>query len=107
MKTYSINIPTIDGILSDDFIYFEGINRPNDIFILKDENNDTKNRNIDLLEKYFNDIYNLFLRKLSAFAMFESTNNEETIKMQALLQELIKVKNIIINTESYKDQDLL
>ena len=76
-------------------------------FILKDENNDTKNRNIDLLEKYFNDIYNLFLRKLSAFAMFESTNNEETIKMQALLQELIKVKNIIINTESYKDQDLL
>ena len=108
MKTYTITSPSIDGILSDDFLYFEGVNRPAEIYSLRD-NMQTSDKSIDVLEKYFNDIYNLFLRKLSSFAIFENADEVETTKMQALLQEMIKVKSMISNssTETEKDGDLL
>jgi hypothetical protein len=77
------------------------VNRPSIIFTIRDQGF-VSDDNIDILEKYFNDIYNLFLRKLSSFAMFEQTNDEESTKLQALLQELIKVKKLI---ESVKVDD--
>lgn len=96
MKTYNIISPSLVGILSDDYLYFEGVSRPEEIYTIRDYNNeDIFHRNIDVLEKYFNDVYNLFLRKLSAFATFEYMTDEEETKLQALLQELIKVKKLI------------
>lgn len=94
MKDYNIISPFIDGILSDDYLYFEGICRPQEILRLRDSE-ELKYHSYEVLEKYFNDIYNLFLRKISLFSSFEYTSEEETIKLQALLQELIKVKKII------------
>ena len=93
MKTYSIIHPSIDGVISDDNLYFEGVNRPSQVYVVRDGGG-LEDKDVDVLEKYFNDIYNLFLRKLSSFAMFEKTSDEEAAKMQALLQELIKVKRI-------------
>lgn len=98
MKTYNTSYPSLSGILSDDLLYFEGVSRPSELFTVRDQGFVTED-NIDVLEKYFNDIYNLFLRKLSTFAMYEHTNEEEATKMQALLQELIKVKKIIEGIE--------
>lgn len=98
MKTYNITQPSIDGILSDDLLYFEGVNRPSELYTIRDQGYVSEDK-VDVLEKYFNDLYNLFLRKLSSFAMFEHTNEEEAMKMQALLQELIKVKKIIEGIE--------
>ncbi len=94
MKTYSIISPSVDGVLSDDNLYFEGVSRPPAIYAIRDQESDVDDH-LEVLVKYFHDVYNLFLRKLSAFAMFESANDEEIIKMQALLQELIKVKKLI------------
>lgn len=94
MNTYNIISPSINGILSDDHLYFEGVFRPSEIYTVMD-GGETSYRNIDILEKYFNDIYNLFLRKLSAFAGFEHITDEEETKLQALLQELMKVKGLI------------
>ncbi len=98
MKTYNITSPSVDGILSDDFLYFEGVSRPPELYTVRDQGYISEDK-IDVLEKYFNDLYNLFLRKLSSFAMFEHTNEEEAMKMQALLQELIKVKKMIEGIE--------
>lgn len=98
MKTYNITSPSIDGLLSDDLLYFEGVSRPSELYTIRDQGYTVEDR-IDVLEKYFNDLYNLFLRKLSSFAMFEHTSEEEAMKMQALLQELIKVKKIIEGIE--------
>lgn len=106
MKTYNITSPSIDGVISSDYLYFEGVKRPSEIYTVRDQEMSYKD-NIDVLEKYFNDIYNLFLRKLSSFAMFEYTNDEESLKMQALLQELIKVKKLIEGKEVDTDKDLL
>ncbi len=94
MKTYMITSPSLDGVLSDDHLYFEGVIRPSKMFMIRDRGISSED-DISVLEKYFNDIYNLFLRKLSTFAIFEHTSDEESMKMQALLQEMIKVKRLI------------
>ena len=94
MKTYNIISPSIDGLISDDLLYFEGVRRPMEIYSVRD-GIQMSTEKIDILEKYFNDIYNLFLRKLSSFSMFDYTTDEEATKLQALLQELIKVKALI------------
>ena len=94
MKNYTITSPFIDGILSDDQLYFEGLQRPSEMYILRD-GGEIDDNSADALEKYFNDIYNLFLRKISTFAILDKVDNEETTKLQALLQEMIKVKQLI------------
>ncbi|HEY9583685.1 MAG TPA: hypothetical protein VJI66_01825 [Candidatus Paceibacterota bacterium] len=93
MRNYSIISPSVDGIISDDHLYFEGVQRPQEVYLLRDGGASLEE--IGVLEKYFNDVYNLFLRKLSSFAMFGHTDDEETTKLQALLQELIKVKKLL------------
>jgi hypothetical protein len=109
MKTYTLVSPSVDGLLSDDNLYFEGVSRPQEIYKIRDGGK-VSEENVDLLEKYFNDVYNLLLRKLSGFAMFESIKEEDEVKIQALLQELIKVKRILVKgpiLKSPKDDNLL
>lgn len=106
MKKYTTISSTLTGILSDDHLYFEGISRPSQVYAIRD-NSISPDDNINVLEKYFNDIYNLFLRKLSSFAMFEVTDDEDSMKMQALLQELIKVKKMIEHAPVDSERELL
>lgn len=106
MRTYNITSPSINGLISEDQLYFEGVSRPSQLFMVRDGGYSDQD-STDLLEKYFNDIYNLFLRKLSAFAMFDSTSDEDAMKMQALLQELIKVKKLIEGSTVDTKDDLL
>jgi len=106
MQYYNIISPSIQGLLSDDYLYFEGINRPNRILLLSD-NGKVRNDEIGILEEYFNDVYNLFLRKISVFASLNNTNAEDTTKLQALLQELIKVKRLILDSSESKHKDLI
>ena len=105
MKNYSITSPSIDGMISDDLLYFEGVSRPSVVFTVRDGGGSMDD--IEVLEKYFNDIYNLFLRKLSNFAMFEKTSEDDTLKLQAILQELIKVKKLMIGIVVDEVRDLL
>ncbi len=103
MKTYTITAPSLDGLLSDDYLYFEGLKKPSALFAIRD-GDPGDGRSIEILEKYFNDIYNLFLRKLSSFASGETLMNEESTKLQALLQEMIKVKGLIATASDKADQ---
>lgn len=90
--------PNIYGILSDDHLFFEGVNRPSQIYNIHDEINGKDN--IVILEKYINDLYNLFLRKISNYITIQSVTSEDSIKLQALLQEIIKVKDLIEKASS-------
>jgi hypothetical protein len=105
MKNYSITSPSVDGMISDDLLYFEGVSRPSIILTVRDGGGSISD--IEVLEKYFNDIYNLFLRKLSNFAMFEKVGDDDTLKLQALLQELIKVKKLMTEIVVDEVRDLL
>jgi hypothetical protein len=92
MKTYPLT-STLLGVLTDDYLYFEGTARPQAFYTIEDGKlSPTETRE---LEQYWNDIYNLFLRKLTLFAGSIPMSEEETLKLQALLQELIKIKNLI------------
>lgn len=111
MIQYSTVSPSIIGVLSDDNLYFDGLNRPAEVYVIRDGGDVTGNT-IDVLEKYFNDVYNLFLRKLSAFASLDHASIEDTTKLQALLQELIKVRGLIEGAAQHmkkatKDTNLL
>ncbi len=111
MNTYSKISPSVIGVLSDDHLYFEGLNRPSEMYTIRD-GGELSGSSVDVLEKYFNDVYNLFLRKLSAFAALDHASDEETMKLQALLQELIKVKGLIEGAAAHmknatKDANLL
>ncbi len=96
MKTYSTISPSLTGVLSDDYLYFEGTERPEEYFMLRD-GGEVSPENILSLERYFNDLYGLFLRKLTLFAGGGVINDDDSLKLQALLQEMIKVRNLIEN----------
>lgn len=106
MKEYNISSPFLAGLLTDDHLYFEGVSRPSEIYLIKDEGGAT-DKELEILEKYFNDVYNLFLRKISVFAILDKSSDEDSTKIQALLQELIKVKDLIIKSSEGKYKDLV
>ncbi len=94
---YTIS-PSLSGVLSDDYLYFEGVRRPESFFMLRDGGEKIiETEDIVVLERYWNDMYNLFLRKLTQFAGSNPINDEESLKLQALLEEMIKVKKLIEN----------
>lgn len=88
--------PSLTGVLSDDYLYYEGLRAPQSLLILRDGGKMATDEVI-VLERYWNDMYNLFLRKLTQFAGMDPLTDEESLKLQALLQELIKVKGLIEN----------
>ena len=61
MNTYTIVSPRIEGLLTYDSMYFEGINKPEEFFIIRDGGSIPKG-SIEILQSYFNDIHSLFLK---------------------------------------------
>ncbi len=48
-----------------------------------------------VLEDYFNDIYHLFLNKLVRLTHESSLSKDEQAKLEALFQELLKIKALL------------
>ena len=48
-----------------------------------------------ILEGYFNDIYKLFVRRLSSFECATLVNEEDTARLKSLLDEMIKIKGML------------
>lgn len=48
-----------------------------------------------VLERYFHDVYSMFLHRLTSLAMGEQVAQDEVKKLHALLDELVKVKDLI------------
>ncbi len=101
IRDYMIMSPSLDGILSHDSIEYEGLARPTEIIRAFDK---PKNERIpdltnpekrQILQDYFNDIYGLYMRKMSQFMTEYEVSSEIELKLQALLQELIKVKKLL------------
>jgi len=47
------------------------------------------------LERHFDDVYRVFMKKLSDFALQSKATTEETDKLQALLDELIETRKLL------------
>jgi hypothetical protein len=119
LRDYSITSPSLDGILQHESIVYEGIKRPTEIIRAFDRPRsdrpaagktdkpagdkaasdqihdlcDPENRKI--LNNYWNDLYGLFMRKLSQFITEAEVKPDEEVRLQAMLQELVKVKGLL------------
>jgi hypothetical protein len=105
----------LDGILHHESIVYEGIERPTEIIRAFDRPSKNKlsnsgndktgepskvdaaddSANIKILQEYWNDLYGLFMRKFSQFITEPDIESESEVKLQAMLQELIKVKKLL------------
>ncbi len=48
-----------------------------------------------LLEEYLHDIYGLFVKRLAHFVLNNKTDEGDTVRLNAMLREIIKTKAIL------------
>lgn len=98
---YSVYVsPSLDGILTHESLMYEGIRQPTEILRACDGGSRSKDpgkrlQEEKVLEQYFYDLYSVFIKKLSSFALAGVYDNAESVKIQAMLQEIMKVKKLI------------
>jgi len=101
IRDYMVTSPSLDGILSHDSISYDGLLRPTEIIRAFDRPRDERIPDLvnpekrQILQDYFNDLYGLFMRKLSQFMTENEVSPEIELKLTAMLQELMKVKKLL------------
>ncbi len=101
IRDYNVTSPSLDGILSHDSIVYDGIVRPTEIIRAFDKPSNERIPDLHNPEKrqilydYFNDLYGLFMRKISQFIVEPEVSPEVELKLMAMLQELIKIKKLL------------
>ena len=101
IRDYQIVSPSLDGILQHESLVYEGFKRPIEVARIFDrpagprteEAADPEKQKI--IGQYFHDLYELLMKKLSEFAVEAEPSSDEAVKLQALLQELIKIKGLL------------
>ena len=99
-KEYVVTAPLLDGVLSHDFLSYDGIKRPVEILRAFDRQARDPEAVVyphqeKLLEQYFFDLYGVFMKKLSEFVIEPSSNNHKNLVLVAMLQEMVKIKNLL------------
>lgn len=107
MRDYQIVSPSLEGVLSNSTLGYEGLKRPIEIMRILDGPSSKSSAKIEsspeakieneTLRAYFNDLYGVFMKKISFFFVEAQFSHEESIKIQAMLQEMIKIKKLIQN----------
>lgn len=97
---YPIVSPSLDGILTRESLLYEGVRRPIEILRVldgpvADPNAPRPVHEDKLLEQYFYDLYGVFMKRLSQFVLESDPADSEVVTMQAMLQEMIKVKKLM------------
>lgn len=65
-----------------------------------------RRENEAILERYFNDIYSIYLNKLSAYVLAATPERESSQRLRSLLEEIIKVKTLLYNDENGKQDTI-
>jgi hypothetical protein len=82
--------------ISHDETVFEGLSRPKELLLFRDGALEyEKDSNGAILERYFGDIQNLFLKKFALFASSDEVSEQESHKLRSLLEEMMKVKALM------------
>ncbi len=99
MRDYAFVSPSLEGVLSHESMLYEGVRRPVEILRALDGarvDPEPKSPHQDkVLEQYFYDLYGVFMKKLSAFVLESDVRAPETLRLQAMLQEMIKIKKLM------------
>lgn len=110
IRDYMLVSPSLDGILSHSSMSYEGLKRPVEILRVLDgpvskgnrKEGAVKEEPLSMVEQkvlsgYLHDLYGVFMKSLSQFAIDPYVRAEEVVKLQAMLQEIIKVKKLMIH----------
>jgi hypothetical protein len=85
--------------LCHESVSYEGIRRPIEVLRAMDspaaDPGPRKAHHQKMLEQYFYDLYGVFMKKLSAFVLESSFSAPESVALQAMLQEMVKVKKLM------------
>lgn len=118
MRDYQIVSPSLEGVLNDAELTYEGLKRPVELLRVLDgpsskgrpsalcaEADEERKAHQDgaeetahkgkVLERYFHDLYGIFMKRLSYFVVESEATIEDTVKLQAMFQEMIKVKELM------------
>ncbi len=100
IRDYTITSPSLGGFLTQESLMYEGIKRPAEILRVLDgpaapEHPRPKAGEEKILEQYFYDLYGVFMKRLSQFVLAAEAGDPETVKLQAMLQEMIKIKKLM------------
>jgi len=109
MRDYQIVSPSLEGVLNHDSLLYDGIKRPLELLRALDgpaakghakRGSDSggyrySREDRELLEEYFHDLHGVFLKRLSHFVVGSDSDSDDMIKLQAMLQEIIKIKGLI------------
>lgn len=108
----SINLQSIQSsVLSGkSAMYFGGRKRPIEVLLLRDSGGDvrytSRHQSDDknaILQTYFNDVYNMFLSRLTALVVANKISEHDSDRIRALLNEMIKVKGLIERNDGYEE----
>jgi len=105
MRDYQVISPSLEGFLSDSVLRYGGVDRPAELLRVLDgpaskgsvgtvKTEQVQNEK-EILLKYLHDLYGVFMKKISYFFVESDIPDEETVIIQAMLQEMIKVKKLI------------
>lgn len=109
MRDYQIASPSLEGVLNHSSILYEGVKRPIELLRVldgpatksQDKSSPTRydrlitKEDAKILHDYFRDLYEVFIKKFSDFAISNYSESDENIKLQAMLQEMIRIKRLI------------
>ncbi len=59
-----------------------------------------------VLEQYFNDVYSIYLNKLTEYALSGRNDKTSAERLRSLLEEIIKVKTLLHNEENRKQDTI-
>lgn len=110
MRDYQIASPSLEGVLNHDSLLYEGVKRPLEILRILDgpaskgkvsgvnhkTNAELTESEFKTLQEYFFDLYGVFMKKLSYFLVESSFDSDDSVKLQAMLQEMIRVRRWVV-----------
>ena len=100
IRDYTLASPSLRGFLSHESLSYDGIRKPVEILRALDgpaagPGKSPKADEQKILEQYFYDLYGVFMKRLSQFVMSPEPDDSETVRLQAMLQEMIQIKKLM------------
>lgn len=100
IRDYTIVSPSLGGVLSHESLMYEGIRQPVEILRAldgpaADPEAPKPPHQQKVLEQYFYDLYGIFMKRLSHFVLEPQPSEADIVRLQAMLQEMVKVKKLI------------
>ncbi len=101
LRDYTITSPSLCGILSHELVEYNNLRRPENIerifdrpskHRLTEEESTTRRK---ALEEYFHDLYGILMKEISEFSIAAEALPDKAVRLQAILQEFVKVKGLL------------